>query len=471
MTFDLTGLPPTLAEIDAFLANDSPQAYEKVVDRLLASPHFGERMATEWLDVARYADSFGYQADGDMHVWPWRDWVVEAFNDNLPYDQFLTWQIAGDLLPNATREQRLATAFSRLNRMTNEGGSIAEEFRQEYVSDRVHTLGTAFLGLTLECTRCHDHKYDPFTQRDYYALGAFFNSIDEWGTYDNSQFRPTPTLLADDAGAGNEASRTSPSVARPGRASARTAGVARRRVPPLARAEPEAGTTELIAYFPLDAIAPDNQLLANNGGGPGKNSPANRLVPGKLGQALEFTGDDPATFPSMLSNLERMQPFTVAFWLRTAGEMKQGIVFHRQAGTDTGFHGTELSFDDGRLFFALVRFWPGNAIAIRTKDKLPAAEWTHVAITYDGSSTAAGLAIYVNGAGASTDVIRDKLYKDLEAGGATRLAFGERFRSVGLKGGADRRVASLRSSADADLEIAHRLRRKVAGRSDRKSRR
>src|SRR5581483_5592696 len=129
VSFDLTGLPPTPAEVDAFLDDSSPRAFEKVVDRLLASSHFGERLAQEWLDVARYADSFGYQSDGDMNVWPWRDWVIEAFNQNLPFDQFITWQLAGDLLPNATRQQRLATAFCRLHRMTNEGGSIAEEFR------------------------------------------------------------------------------------------------------------------------------------------------------------------------------------------------------------------------------------------------------------------------------------------------------------------------------------------------------
>ncbi|HKI33904.1 MAG TPA: DUF1549 domain-containing protein, partial [Gemmataceae bacterium] len=177
-TFDLTGLPPTPAEVDAFVADDAPAAFARVADRLLASPRFGERLAMDWLDAARYADSFGYQADGDSHVWPWRDWVIAALNDNLPFDRFVTWQVAGDLLPGATRPQRLATAFCRLHRMTNEGGSIPEEWRNEYVSDRVQTLGTAFLGLTLECTRCHDHKYDPFTMKDYYGLGAFFNSID-----------------------------------------------------------------------------------------------------------------------------------------------------------------------------------------------------------------------------------------------------------------------------------------------------
>jgi hypothetical protein len=179
ITFDLTGLPPTQPEIDAFLADTAPTARETVVDRLLASPRFGERMGTPWLDVARYADSFGYQADIDMLAWPYRDWVIKAFNDNLPLDQFITQQIAGDLLPDATREQKLATAFNRIHRKTNEGGSVPEEFRQDGISDRVHTVGTAFMALTMECARCHDHKYDPIPTRDYYSLYGVFQSSAE----------------------------------------------------------------------------------------------------------------------------------------------------------------------------------------------------------------------------------------------------------------------------------------------------
>ncbi len=183
VTFDLTGLPPTLAEIDAFLADSSPTAYDRVVDRLLDSPRFGERMAVDWLDLARYADTYGYQSDVYRATWPWRDWVVHAFNANLRFDQFLTWQLAGDLVPHPTRPQVLATAFNRHHRQTNEGGSIEEEFRVEYVADRTNTFATAFLGLTLECARCHSHKYDPITQEDYYRLAGFFNSIDESGLY------------------------------------------------------------------------------------------------------------------------------------------------------------------------------------------------------------------------------------------------------------------------------------------------
>ncbi|MFN9025830.1 MAG: DUF1549 domain-containing protein, partial [Akkermansiaceae bacterium] len=172
ISFVLTGLPPTPEQITAFVNDTSPNAYEKQVDGLLASPRFGERMALDWLDVARFADTYGYQTDKECFVWPWRNWVINAFNDNLSYDKFLAWQIAGDLLPNATQDQRLATTFNRLHRQTEEGGSIEEEFRQEYVSDRVHTAGTAFLGLTLECSKCHDHKYDPLPQADYYSMSA-----------------------------------------------------------------------------------------------------------------------------------------------------------------------------------------------------------------------------------------------------------------------------------------------------------
>ncbi len=196
VAFDLTGLPPTVAEIDAFLADRRTDAYERLVDRLLASPRFGERMAVDWLDVARYADTHGYQADAYRATWPWRDWVVKAFNANLSFDKFITWQLAGDLLPKPTREQVLATAFNRHHRQTNEGGSIEEEWRTEYVADRTITFGAAFLGLTLECSRCHDHKYDPITQKDFYSLFSFFNSIDESGLYSHfTDAVPTPTAL------------------------------------------------------------------------------------------------------------------------------------------------------------------------------------------------------------------------------------------------------------------------------------
>jgi hypothetical protein len=182
LTLDLTGLPPEPAEIDAFLADQSPDAYEKVVDRLLASPHYGERMALPWLDAARYADSNGFQQDGDTYQWVWRDWVVKVLNENMPFDRFTIEQLAGDLLPDATLEQKLATAFNRNGLLNGEGGNIAEEQRHVLLFDRVDTTSTNWLGLTVACAQCHDHKYDPITQKDYYALMAAFNNVPESGT-------------------------------------------------------------------------------------------------------------------------------------------------------------------------------------------------------------------------------------------------------------------------------------------------
>ena len=181
LSFDLTGLPPTLEELDAFLADESPDAYEKQVDRLLETDAYAERMAAQWLDIARYADTHGYQDDLERVMWPWRDWVIHAFKENLPYNDFITWQLAGDLLPDPSLEQIIATAFNRNHKITQEGGVIPEEYRVEYVADRTQTFGTAFLGLTMECARCHDHKYDPVSQKNYFELFSFFNNVPENG--------------------------------------------------------------------------------------------------------------------------------------------------------------------------------------------------------------------------------------------------------------------------------------------------
>ena len=181
VTLDLTGLPPTPPEVEAFLADSSEAAYEKIVDRLLQSPRYGERMATRWLDAARYADTNGYQSDGERFMWRWRDWVIDAFNRNMPFDRFTIEQIAGDMLPQATLEQKIATGFNRNHRGNGEGGVIPEEYAVEYVVDRVDTTFTVWQGLTMGCARCHDHKYDPITQKEFYQVYAFFNNIPEKG--------------------------------------------------------------------------------------------------------------------------------------------------------------------------------------------------------------------------------------------------------------------------------------------------
>ena len=183
VSLDLTGLPPSLEMQDRFLRDESPEAYEKMVNELLSSKHYGEKMAVSWLDLARYADSHGYQDDGLRTMWPWRDWVIHAFNSNYSYAKFASWQLAGDLMPNPSKEMMLATGFNRNHKITQEGGVIDEEYRVEYVNDRTNTFSKSFLALTFECARCHDHKYDPISQKDYYSTYAFFNQVPEKGLF------------------------------------------------------------------------------------------------------------------------------------------------------------------------------------------------------------------------------------------------------------------------------------------------
>lgn len=411
VSFDLTGLPPTLVEIDAFLADDSPQAFEKMVDAYLAKPAYGERMTSEWLDVARYSDSYGYQVDRDRHVWPWRDWVIRAFNENLSYDKFMTWQLAGDLLPDATDEQILATTFNRLHPQKVEGGSTPEEFRVEYVADRNHTFGTAFLGLTVECSRCHDHKYDPIKQKEYYQLFAYFNNIDEAGLY--SYFTPsvpTPTLMmgGDAVAAKLDGLRAKVALVEKQLAAIEASGEV-----PAARE-----VVGLVEHLSFDDF---------------KGS-SNRAVPGKVGGAVELTGDNAVGLKH--GNYPRWHPFSVALWMNTPDVKDRAVVYHRsRAWTDAGSRGYELLIEDGKLSAALIHFYPGNAIRVRMVDVLKPGEWAHVAVTYDGSSRAAGLKILVNGKLAETEVIKDHLTKQITGGGGDKIAIGERFRDRGFKGG------------------------------------
>jgi hypothetical protein len=194
LSLDLTGLPPTIDTIERFLADRSPNAYERLVDELLASEDYGEHLAREWLDGARYADTNGFQNDFQRHMWPWRDWVIDAFNANMPFDQFTVEQLAGDLLPDATDAQRVATGFHRNHRANTEGGSIEEEWRVENIVDRVETTGTMFLGLSIGCARCHDHKYDPVTSEEFYEFFAFFNSTADKGFYEETRGNAGPQV-------------------------------------------------------------------------------------------------------------------------------------------------------------------------------------------------------------------------------------------------------------------------------------
>lgn len=439
LTFDLTGLPPTADEIDTFLRDDSSQAYEALIDRLLESEGYGEHVAVHWLDLARYADSYGYQVDFDRRVWPWRDWVIRALNRNLPYDQFITWQLAGDMLPAATDEQILATTFNRLHPQKVEGGSIPEEFRVEYVADRTHTFGTAMLGLTLECSRCHDHKYDPMTQRDYYQLFAFFNNIDECGLYSYRTYKtsiPTPTLLLADDDAKKHLAEFETSVStaeadlealRDSRRDAFNDWVTRREV------ASDSLIPNRIAYCPLDEMVGGKSPNIDNAEVPATTSGGNRLVPGRFGQALLLNGDDEVHIKT--GAFTQHDPFSFSLWIRADQLKERMVVLHRTQGwTDAGSRGYQLLLEEGRPSFSLIHFWPGDAIRIRCNNPVPLDSWVHLAVTYDGSGRAAGLKIYRDGAVDTYETVRDKLLKTI-ADEIDHVVLGARDRDQGFTGG------------------------------------
>ncbi len=480
VSFDLTGLPPTPAEVEAFVKDTSPNAYEKVVDRLLASPHYGERMAVDWLDISRYADSYGFQVDREREMWPWRDWVIKSFNENLSFDKFVTAQLAGDLLPNPTDDQILATAFNRLHQQETEGGSVEEEYRMEYVADRVQTFATAFLGLTFECSRCHDHKYDPIAQKEYYGLFSFFQNIDEAGLYSFfTPSAPTPAHMMLDAPAKEKLASLEKAVreaeqqlaaTRKARSAAFAAWLKDTNAragdlqsPPAANSTPNAATTSRrheipgeLARYTFDALTGNKFTNALGGTNSATLVGENKLVPGHSGQAVQFTGDDPVNLP--LGNFQRHEPFSVALWLRTPDVKDRAVVFHRsQAWTDAASRGYELLIEDGKLKWSLIHFWPGNAISIRATALVPTNAWTHVVVTSDGSSRAGGLRLFVNGQPASTEVIKDNLTKNITGGGHDNISLAERMRDRGFKGGAiddfrvfDRTLTSLEAAATHD---------------------
>jgi hypothetical protein len=443
LALGLTGLPPTSAEVEAFLKYSGPDAYPKAVESYLSSPAYGERMAMDWLDLARFSDTYGYQADVYRDMSPWRDWVISAFNRNLPYDQFLIWQLAGDLLPNATDEQRLATAFNRLHRQTNEGGSIDEEFRTEYCMDRVNTVGTAMLGLTIECARCHDHKYDPITQRDYYSLFAFFNSIDESGMYAHfTRATPSPALPLWKKDQSSARAELALRRIQAETVMAKAEVSAQRDFRKWLKSAPAIVPPSPIARFAFDTVtngATPNALgtnVATLSDGP-------EPVAGHAGQALRFSGDNSVTCTGE-GHFGRTDTFSLSLWVKPATVQDRAVIAHHsQAAEDAGRRGYEVLLEHGKPFFGLSHFWPGNAVAVRAKSALPTNEWSLVTVTYDGSSTAAGLRIYRDGVSLETETVRDHLTKDIQYRkewgdamvGQISLMLGARFRDSGFKDG------------------------------------
>ena len=415
VSLDLTGVPPTPAEVEDFVHDKSPNAYEKVVDRLLASPRYGERMAIRWLDAARYADTNGYQSDGYRHMWRWRDWVIDAFNDNKPFDEFTVEQIAGDLLPNPRRGQIIATGFNRNHRTSAEGGLVEEEFRVEYVADRVETTSTVWLGLTVGCARCHDHKYDPVSQKEFYQLFAFFNHLPERGlvyNFGNEEpliKAPTPEQeeklaaldkeMADAEGAWKKLDGKIDQARRSWEKWVISSG-----------APDWAPGDGLILHFPLNGGLREetgvyrrpksHNPLAN----PDPEPPVRPSIvtdeggrlsfdSGPLGQAARFDGKTYVEGgPGFQFSF--LDPFTFSAWIYPTSPngaiLSKTKLLPKEAG-----HGLYLR--EGKIFLYVNNRWTDISLRLQSDKPIEMSRWHHVAATYDGGRKARGVHIYVNG--------------------------------------------------------------------------
>jgi hypothetical protein len=418
VSFDLTGLPPTPGEVDAFLHDTSSAAYEKVVDRLLASPRYGERMAMRWLDAARYADTNGYQTDAERSMWRWRDWVIDAFNRNLPYDRFTLEQIAGDLLPGATRDQIIATGFNRNHRANGEGGIIPEEYAAEYVFDRVDTTSTVWMGVTLGCARCHNHKFDPFTQKEFYRMFAYFNQVPERGNafkYGNSPpvvVAPLPeqearlqSLERRLAAAEQRASALEPEIkkAQAGweqslRGSAGVDWTASRSIGldlPLdggldGNITPDPPRSEKYLY--LMENGPVAGPVSFTGKAAWKDGEP-RYGAGPRAQAGEFDGKRYIDVGNV-GNFGFYDAFTISAWIEPAAP--SGTIVSRAADDEEG-KGWSLVLSNGHLGANLIQRWLDDGVRVESEVSIPLNRWAHVALTYDGSRLASGVHLYLDG--------------------------------------------------------------------------
>lgn len=445
VSFDLTGLPPSPAEVKAFLGDPSPNAYEKIVDRLLASPRYGERMAMRWLDAARYADTNGYQTDAERSMYRWRDWVIDAFNRNMPYDRFAMEQLAGDLLPNATRDQIIATGFNRNHRGNGEGGIIPEEYAVEYVVDRVDTTSTVFLGLTLGCARCHNHKYDPLTQKEYYQMFAYYNQVPERGNafkYGNSPpvvAAPTPEQEARLKALDLQLSSAKQQAA------AMESQIAREQ----AAWEASLRNSTTLDWAPIrDAavrLSLDNNLEGEITADPPRSEKYRYLMEnGPLQQAVTFTGkaqwkdgqERYAAGPMAqagdfdgkryidagnVGNFGFYDSFTLSAWINPA--VSTGAIVSRAVDEPEG-RGWTFSLQDGHLQGNLVLRWLDDGVRLESEETVPLNRWSHVALTYDGSRLASGVHLYLDGRELKTKVNLDYMNQPFDVKQPLRIGAG-----------------------------------------------
>ncbi|MEM9930909.1 MAG: DUF1549 domain-containing protein, partial [Bacteroidota bacterium] len=428
VSFDLTGLPPSTQEMEDFLADESPNAYEKVVNRLLSSPHYGERMATEWLDLSRYADSHGYQDDRPRSMWPWRDWVITAYNDNLPYDDFVTWQLAGDLLPEPTYEQQLATGFNRNHPITQEGGVIEEEYLAEYASDRTHVFGAAFLGLTVECAKCHTHKYDPITHEDYYQLVSFFNNIKEAGKIGMYELAPAPNLKVNNPQLEQEITKVGQYIQQLEEAQSTIENQTK-----VATHYDWRGSEHLeeglVAYYDFDNVTTGSSqvtsaLADGEVGWMNFNLPpsfgAVAINKGVQGSALGFDGKNYVSL-GQTGDFEHHQAFSASLWIKHNGRRKGTAAIFGKRMDELRQNGYDLVLTkDNKLAFRLAGFWwePNHhpegteALEVQTLRSVPANVWTHVGVVYDGSGKASGVQLYVGGGAQVQRTVLDNLQQN-----------------------------------------------------------
>ncbi|HIM31803.1 MAG TPA: DUF1553 domain-containing protein [Planctomycetes bacterium] len=382
LTLDFTGLPPTAGEVDRFVHDRHPAAYQRLLDRLLASPRYGEAMTHHWLDAARYADTDGYQNDGPRSMWRWRDWVIDAYNDGKPFDQFSIEQLAGDLLPNATSEQRLATGFNRNHRYNSEAGLVLNEFLLENAVDRIDTSATVWMGLTLGCARCHDHKYDPFSQREYYRLISYFDNIPESGRavkFGNSEpWLITPT---------REQQQTWDQLTS-------DLNIAR-----AALAELELQVDEAIAGLESNKTTP--VLFADTARHFRERSDESTVESGKptWGESngrptLQLDGQTILKLPGT-DGLKCEKRFSVSFWMKPS-EVTDGVVMSQQS-KNTRRPGIAVKLSRGKLQFFLITRWVSGVAAVETVTSIPTNRWSHIVLINDGSQSARGMNIFIDG--------------------------------------------------------------------------
>ncbi|NND33157.1 MAG: DUF1549 domain-containing protein, partial [Saprospiraceae bacterium] len=418
--FDITGLPPDVETITSFSQNPTEEDYEMIVDKLLTSEAYGERMASIWLDLARYADSHGYQDDKPRSIWPWRDWVIKAFNDNMPYDEFVTNQLAGDLLPDATYDQILATAFNRNHAITQEGGVINEEYLTEYAADRVQTFATSFLGLTLQCARCHDHKYDPLSQEEYFELFGFFNNVDgERGQISYFDLAPTPSIEMQDEQHELYISAVKDKIKNIEGKLTRLPAEERE----LFQNWKHQGTDvnnvdiegDLEAHYDLndtswtfkDLVSGESLARVNINLPPAIERP--EKIPGHEQQALKFNGDN---FLSVgdVGDFEHYQSFTLSLWAQHTSMPSEDLTILGRRVDEQYRQGYELALLKNRkLSFRLIHNVNDEQLEVQTLNKLSTQGWHHLAVTYDGSSKASGVKVFIDGKKQPSIVIRDDL--------------------------------------------------------------